>query len=162
MRNPSIPRHFVARVKLLIIFSVLALSVRASSILDQQILVGNYQELSKVENLLRSAGHVTEAGVFAEAVTYISTYADSGCLADISPEEASQLLVSLVNNKSPRQIIVLGHVLQLERMRLALASEGQSMDTQNSEDRNLAKIRRDLATANLNAAIRVIRSYIVH
>lgn len=130
----------------------------AKNALDAPLSIGSFKDLSAACDSLKSNLEADDSENLNEALTYLMTYARVEYNVHASPIEREALLVSLTNGTTPRQIIILGHLIWLEQNRIALAAENKSGE--NATDKG-AQLRQNMGKANQKAAYEIIHRYLI-
>lgn len=129
----------------------------AKDVLDKPISVSSFKDLSAVCDQLKVGLVGSDLDSLNQAVTYLTAYARVDYDQHATEPEKEALLINLTNRKTPREIIVLGHVIWLERTRRALVQEERIAEP--DTDRS-AQLRRNMGEANQKAALEIIRQYL--
>ena len=134
----------------------------AQEILDKPVVVGSIDELDRLTLNLRSKPEMRlDWDAFSQAVTYIITYVsiDGGICATANDE--NRMIKVLVSGRTPREIIILGHIIWLERIRQSLAETKIAVQSPNAateeKERPLGK---SLGLGHERAAREVIKRYL--
>lgn len=136
----------------------------ASDPLDQPIFAKTGQELVAAVAARSAALLHGDGDILNKATTHIMDFAYSEYDPSAGWSDKEALLAVLTDGRTPRQLIVLGAVIQIQRMRLALAQDfvvERPDDTSNlALAANTAKMRRTLGEAELNAALETLRKFV--
>lgn len=131
---------------------------KPAKVIDSPVKVRSLRELDALSRDFRFNPEMSaDWDAFNEAVSYISAYVSAEYDRNASDKQKDELLRSLVSGRSPRQIIVLGHVL------LLLHHPGPRLDSgklNGSENETSDHLENNLRQATEAAARKTLQKYI--
>jgi len=139
-------------------------SLNAQEILDKQIAVNSIDELDKLTLSLRNEPKMRlDWDAFNQAVTYIAAYVSAENDLSASADEKNRMIKILVSGRTPREIIILGHIIWLEQTKQDFAEVSAKLQAPNisaTEIRGL-QLAKSLDLGNERIARDVIKRYLV-
>jgi hypothetical protein len=143
----------------LLLFFVAMLSSlsMAKDVLDKPVSVDSFDDLDAICVRLKADLSGSDFDSLSQAITYLMAYVRIDYDSRATESEKTALLINLTNRKTPREIIVVGHLIWLERTRLALSKEERLSETDTDQP---VRLRRNTGEANQLAALAVIRRYL--
>jgi hypothetical protein len=99
------------------------------------------------------------------AISHLGAYAFAGFDVSAPKQQKEAMFVSLTDGRTPRQLIVLGFSLHLERLRAEMAADAtrdaRTVSSEKTEEETMAHFKHNLDQAEQEASLKVIREYLL-